>query len=370
MRFLHTADWQIGMKADSVGDAAKRVREERLNAGRRVMDQAQAHEVDFVLVAGDLFEDNAVDRSLVQAVADILSNCGKPVYIIPGNHDPLTPGSVWDHPAWRSSSNLTVLREMEALEMSGYTLYPCPLFEKYSKKNPTGWIQAQRGTSINIGIAHGTVEGIQDEADYPIPRDAADQTGLDYLALGHWHSTTMYPSSEGVTRMAYSGTHEPSKFGERDSGNTLIVEIDGPSLPPKLTQIRTGGLRWESRRSEIRMPGDLERVQQEIQELEHPEAILLDLELSGVLFADEQQTLAHLQDIVDSRFLHAKLDASGLTPSPEDDTWLSSLPPGIIQETAARLRDEASANTQDSYDGQVAALALMELYTLAKELQQ
>jgi len=42
MRFLHTADWQIGMKAAAMGDAGARVREERLAAGRRVVEAATA----------------------------------------------------------------------------------------------------------------------------------------------------------------------------------------------------------------------------------------------------------------------------------------------------------------------------------------
>ena len=52
MKFLHTADWQIGMKAAALGDAGARVREERLAAGRRVVEAAKSHHIDFVLVAG------------------------------------------------------------------------------------------------------------------------------------------------------------------------------------------------------------------------------------------------------------------------------------------------------------------------------
>src|SRR4030065_2411840 len=96
MRFLHTADWQIGMKAAALGDAGARVREERLAAGRRVVEAAKSHHVDFVLVAGGLFEDNAVHRVLGQKVVDILSSFGGPVFVITGNHDPVVPGSVWD----------------------------------------------------------------------------------------------------------------------------------------------------------------------------------------------------------------------------------------------------------------------------------
>lgn len=189
MKFLHTADWQIGMKAAALGDAGARVREERIAAGRRVVETAKNHNVDFVLVAGDLFEDNAVDRVLVQKVADMLSSFGEQVFIIPGNHDPFMPGSVWEHPSWKSASNVHVLLDEAPVEVHGGVLYPCPVREKHSGLNPTAWIPSERDERIRIGIAHGTVDGIrQDEPEYPIPRDAVQRAGLDFLALGHWHS--------------------------------------------------------------------------------------------------------------------------------------------------------------------------------------
>ena len=91
MKFLHTADWQIGMRAAHVGAAGARVREERLTAARRVIDAARSAGVEFIVVCGDTFEDNGVDRVLVQKAADILAGFDGPVYVIPGNHDPLVP---------------------------------------------------------------------------------------------------------------------------------------------------------------------------------------------------------------------------------------------------------------------------------------
>lgn len=70
MRFLHTADWQIGMKASHVGEAGTRIRDERLAAARRVGEAACGAGAEFILVAGDTFEDNGVDRALIQKVAD------------------------------------------------------------------------------------------------------------------------------------------------------------------------------------------------------------------------------------------------------------------------------------------------------------
>ena len=75
MRFLHTADWQLGMKASHTGQAASRVREERLTAARRVIEAARDHSAEFLLIAGDTFEDNGVERGLIQKAADILSSC-------------------------------------------------------------------------------------------------------------------------------------------------------------------------------------------------------------------------------------------------------------------------------------------------------
>jgi DNA repair exonuclease SbcCD nuclease subunit len=363
MRLLHTADWQIGMKAGALGDAGARIREERLAAGHRVVAAAKDLQVDFIVVAGDLFEHNAVDRVLVQKVADILGSFGGPVFVIPGNHDPLTRGSVWEHPAWKASDSVRVLREESPIEVPGGMLYPCPVLERHSGRNPTAWIPVERTGAIRIGLAHGTVEGIrQDEPDYPIPRDAAERTGLHYLALGHWHSTTIYTSSSGAPQMAYSGAPEPTRFGERESGQVLMVEIPGPEAPPAITPVPTGGLNWVTVAEELRERGDLARVREDLGAIARPDRSLIEVSLGGILTADGQAELDHIEQILQSRFLWARLDASRLRPSPADDSWIATLPPGIIRDAAMRLRNPQNVSPE------VAARALMELYAMAREV--
>lgn len=365
MKLLHTADWQIGMRASALGDAGARVREERIAAGRRVVEEARNHGVDFILVAGDTFEDNAVDRVLVQKVADILGAYEKPVFIIPGNHDPLVPGSVWEHPSWKSATNVHVLREEALVEVPGGVLFPCPVREKHSGGNPTTWIPSGRDGRIRIGLAHGTVEGVrQDEPDYPIPRDAAQRAGLDYLALGHWHSYATYPGADGAPYMAYSGTHETTKFGERDSGNVLIVEIPAAGTPPSVSPVHTGGLDWVSVGKELRESGDLARVREQIEALSNAANTIIEITLNGIVMADDRAELEHLEHILESRFLLGRVDAERLQPSPEDDSWISSLPPGVIREAATRLRDSRDLSPE------VATRALMDLYAIAGEVQQ
>ena len=51
----------------------KRVRDERFAAARGVVEVAKGAQAEFIQVAGDTFEDNGVDRVLIQKVADILA---------------------------------------------------------------------------------------------------------------------------------------------------------------------------------------------------------------------------------------------------------------------------------------------------------
>jgi DNA repair exonuclease SbcCD nuclease subunit len=372
IRFIHTADWQIGMKAVHVGAAAEAVRSERLKAARRVVEAARERGVDFLLVAGDTFEDNAVDRVLVQKVADTLASFGGPVYVIPGNHDPLVPGSVWDHPAWQSARNVRVLTEAAPVAIEGGTLYPSPVFQKHSLNDPSRWINAQDATGIAIGIVHGTVEGVSQEVpDYPIRRDAAARSGLDYLALGHWHSAALFSDVDGASRMAYSGTHETTRFGERDSGNVLLVEVDRRGSPPQLTTVRTGDLRWESIVDELREPADVRCVREKIETWHDPAKSLIELRLSGIAYRESQAELLRIDEILKARFLYGGLDSSALVPAPDDDRWLDDVPMGVLREATKRLQALSSpaviADRPDYARPEVAMRAMLELYRIIQE---
>lgn len=375
MKFLHTADWQIGMKAVHVGYAAQRVRDERFAAAERVVTVAKDNHVDFILLAGDTFEDNGVPRVTIQRIADILNSAGVPIYVIPGNHDPSVPGSVWEHPAWEAAPNITVILKEEPIQIQGGTLFPCPVFEKYSSRDPTDWINGSEIKGISVGIAHGTVEGIhQEEPEYPIPRDAAERRGLDYLALGHWHSVTTYEDDEGAIRMAYSGTHEPTRFGERDSGNVLIVEIPDDGGHPVVTRITSRGLEWLMIEEKILQSKEFQNLRKRIEGIKNPDSALLDLHVQGLLAAADWGEVLQLQEIVESRFLFGRVELSLLRPSPDDESWVSTLPAGILRQAGTRLKELSDPG----YPGErppgatpeVAARALMEMYAIVTETKK
>lgn len=353
MQFVHTADWQIGMKAAGAGAAGARVRAARLDAAERVV----ALEGDFLLAAGDTFEDNAVDGALVQRTGEILAKFRGPVYLLPGNHDPLQPGSVWDHPVWKQFGNLHVIREAGAVAVPGGTLLAAPLRETHSKRDPSAALaELARPEGVVIGMSHGTVEGIDPDTEHhPVARESWRRAKVDYLALGHWHSRTEYADESGTVRMAYCGTHETTKFGERDSGNVLRVRIEGGRVT--VEPVRTGTLDWVTIDEAVQAPGDVAAVRDRVAKL--ADGALVRVAVRGLLHADEAEMVRQLEEMGE-RFTVYSLDTSGLRPAAEEG-WEDGLPAGALRQAARRLRQEASEGSE------AAAEALLELQALAAE---
>src|SRR5438132_1395347 len=97
--FLHAADLHLGMRTTRFDSAtAGKVREARFTALDNILKKARELAVDFVLIAGDLFDDSAVDNRTAQRAFDMLDSLPMPVYVLPGNHDPLLTSGVWDRP--------------------------------------------------------------------------------------------------------------------------------------------------------------------------------------------------------------------------------------------------------------------------------
>ncbi len=365
-RFLHTSDWQIGMKAVNAGRQGDRVRAERLRAAERVVEIAHREGVGVILITGDIFEDNAVDRVLVRQVGDILKAFRGEVFLLPGNHDPYVPGSVWGHPVWEESPSLRVLVDREPVSVDGATLYPCPLLEKYSLRSPLTGVLAQEAAGICVGLVHGNVSGLEaGDVDFPIPRDAAARHGLDYVALGHWHSYARF-EVEGACRMAYCGTHETTKFGERDSGNVVLVEIAERGSVPELKPIRSGGLRWLDWEVSVGSKEDLKALRQRLDGEAEPQDCLLRLRVSGCLPSDGFEALQEIEEVLAAQYLVGALDRSQLRASPEESAWVDALPEGPFQAVGRHLL-EAMASAQDHRETQVTKEALLTLFELQEK---
>lgn len=330
VRFLHTADWQIGMKASHTGEKAKVVRQKRFDAAGRIVELAKRKNVDFVLLAGDTFEDHNVDDVAVKRTVDILNRLDPiPVYVLPGNHDPMVPGGIWDLDSWqRVGSHVALLREQQEYCHDDVVLYACPLTQKQSGLDPTAWIPPREDgdSRIRIGVAHGSLDILPDHVNFPIAADRPEQSGLDYLALGDWHGHRIFG------RAVYPGTMEPTRFGEKDSGNVLIVDIDEAGAKPRIEVCRVNSLTWIEFKPTIQTVDDVENLDRTIQALGPLASTLLKIspDLSGCTDSRALQRLETLrEELRESAFFLEWIDPAH---QPIISEGVDRIPDGILYE--------------------------------------
>ncbi len=103
LKLLHTADWHLGRRFRSfTPEQELKLTRARLDVLDRIFLAAERFAVDAVLCAGDLFDEPCPDPEWWEQVAARLQKRkwrDRPVFLLPGNHDPLVPESVWakDH---------------------------------------------------------------------------------------------------------------------------------------------------------------------------------------------------------------------------------------------------------------------------------
>src|SRR5690606_28436368 len=181
-RFIHTADWQLGARFGQFGASGRRLRQARLTTLEKALALARQQAVDAFLIAGDLFEDNQVDESLVTTVVEIFrENASVPIYILPGNHDPFTgPDSVWRRTPFASGpAHVHVLTTPGVTDLGGAWLLASPLQQKLSTADPSlrfiDLAASLPADALKIGFTHGAlaIEGKHQPNDFPIALNAA-----------------------------------------------------------------------------------------------------------------------------------------------------------------------------------------------------
>jgi len=333
VKFLHTADWHLGKKYVKLGEKAEEARKIRIKSAENLLENAKSKNVDFVIISGDLFDNNDVDRNLTYKVTKILAKINPtPIYILPGNHDPLTLDSLYLDPVWDSVQNVEILKDYSPLELPdiNVTLYPCPLKQKRSNNDPTEDIKVL-DESISIGIAHGNVEIVED-GNFPINPQRAEKSGLDYLALGDWHSFNGYKCSDGIVRTVYPGTPETTNFKEKSSGTAAIVAIDSHKSDPNIQKLDTGLLKWMTIPKNVHGIQDIQIMENELKNFSNPNHHVLKFSLKGTLDQEAYNYLEYLKSKYTENFMYIELLTEKVYLKPNIAEFKLLIPEGAILE--------------------------------------
>lgn len=177
LRLLHTSDVHVGETEGDVATLAS------------VVEVAAAQRADAVLVVGDLFDHNRVKTPVVEAVAALFARLEVPVVILPGNHDSLVSGGVYDRVAF--PANVRVIDEPSGHTVT-FTQLDLDVWGRphtgYDDFTPLRDLPARGASTWQVALAHGhLVRGGDDlRRAYLITTDEIASSDRDYVALGHW----------------------------------------------------------------------------------------------------------------------------------------------------------------------------------------
>lgn len=383
--FIHTADWQIGKPYGQFQDHGKvaTLQKARLDALENLAVLVRDHQVDAVLVCGDMFDSPLATRSVVCQTLEKIGNMPCPVYAIPGNHDHAGPGTVWQMPYFETerkalAPNLQVLIEERPVELDPAILLPCPLLQRQSVADPLGWLQ--RGAiwselppnKPRIILAHGTVQAFGADPDpYStsnyLDLDQLPGAEIDYVALGDWHGLRQ------VGPVAwYSGTPEPDRFpraADYRAGQALLVTVDGRGVPPKVQPVTTGQLTWAQLEVTLDTDSGVDPLDHRLRDL-FGQAVgkhVVEVKLSGELGLEAFSALEELLEKYRARALELRVvQRVAVAPQAADLAALAERPSDpMIAEVANRLKKslEQEKNERDR-------AALLALHRLVRELEE
>jgi DNA repair exonuclease SbcCD nuclease subunit len=176
-----------------------------------VLAAARAARADIVLLAGDTFDNNRVPAYVLERIGRLLADAGLPVVILPGNHDPALPDSVFVRGGLAAIPNVRVLgiTHDEAVAFAEHDLEIWGHAHRdYENMAPLRGPRA-RSTRWQIAMAHGHYEPPHMLATPLRPSwlfsdDAIAATAADYLALGHWDRAERV--GDGTVPAYYSGS--------------------------------------------------------------------------------------------------------------------------------------------------------------------
>jgi DNA repair exonuclease SbcCD nuclease subunit len=344
IRFIHTADLQIGKQFESLAAPADRLaflRQARIDVIQRIGAVARERNAAAVLVAGDVFERPEIREVTIRQTLAAISETQVCWILLPGNHDPDGPAGLWERVIRIGvPANVIIARGTQPILLAGGALavLAAPLTRNHQFADPTthfDMVETEPGC-VRVGIAHGSVRNRlcpAAETHNMICESRTDEARMDYLALGDWHRIT-----EIAPKAWYSGTPEPDNFNEA-SGYVLAVEIAGPGSSPTVEPVHTGQYIWQEIEATVHSPGGPAGLTAVISGIAVPhDHAVVDLRIQGTLSLAERTEVDEIIANLEATVRVLRTDLSNLKSLPTEADLDELGRHGYLAEVVSRLR--------------------------------
>lgn len=228
MRFVHIADMHFDAPFTSLNskeNLGEKRRLEQRNAFKKVIDYVKENTIEYLLIAGDLYEQEYVKKSTIDYIAKLFNEIpNTKIFISPGNHDPYIKNSYYD--TYDFGDNVYIFRNsnIERYEDENVNIYGMAFNEFYMNNSPLENIILPYSNKPNILLAHCDLNGSKDKEGFsynPILESKLNSIGFDYCAIGHVHKNNL----DNKNKIYYPGSTISLGFDELGKHGMIIGEI-------------------------------------------------------------------------------------------------------------------------------------------------
>ena len=232
VKFIHTADIHLDSPLKGLETHEDAPVEEIRGATRRAFDNliemALDESVDFILIAGDLYDGdwkNFQTGLFFAGRMGRLRKAGIKVFIVSGNHDAASQITK----AMPLPDNVTLFTSDKPQSVKLDNLGVIIHGQSYSQRAVTENLAVQypryNANYFNIGLLHTALAGRAGHEDYaPCSQDDLKAKGYDYWALGHVHKREVVSEDPWIV---FPGNVQGRHIREPGSKGATLVTVEG-----------------------------------------------------------------------------------------------------------------------------------------------
>lgn len=261
-KFLHCADLHLGSFFAGISsknpEIAKTLAESPFQALNNLVNYARDHRSDFIVIAGDVFEDERPALDVQLKFKDIIGRIEIPVLIAGGNHDyrPANYHDLVEYPANVFHFDRFAVKE---LVINGCKVEIAGLSHDRAKetRNLAREFQLAKTGDFAIGLLHANINSQPDFQPYaPAPLGELCEKNIDYWALGHVHQFRILCQRPYVV---YPGCIQGRSVNENGEKGFVEVQYFAPGQL-EVTFHSADGVRFELVECEINHLATIDRV--------------------------------------------------------------------------------------------------------------
>lgn len=250
MRFIHAADIHLDSPLRGLGSyedmPADTLRGATRAAFTRLVEEALALEVDFIVIAGDLYDGDWKDHNTGIYFARQMGRlhaAGIPVYLLHGNHDAESvmtrrlalPDNVH---VFKAGKPTTFVLDQHRVALHGRSFAQAAVTENLAATYPD-----PLPGHLNIGVLHTALEGNAQHANYaPCSLAQLHARGYQYWALGHVHEYCIFP---GPVPVVFPGNLQGRHIREQGARGAVLVTCRDGTVA-NIERLEVDVLRWHA----------------------------------------------------------------------------------------------------------------------------